>query len=457
MDDAIPGLIVAAPASGSGKTTVTLALLRALARAGRRVASLKVGPDYIDPAFHAAASGRPCLNADLWAMRPATLASVLDRAARDAELLVAEGVMGLFDGAADDSASTAELAARTGWPVLLVVDAGGMAASAGALVKGFAEYREDVRVAAVLFNRVGSEAHAGMLRRACAGLGVEVLGALPRRTDLTLPDRHLGLVQASEHPDLERFVDAAASWLAEHSDLAGILRLAAPGGLGAPPAAAPLAPPGQRVALARDAAFGFTYPHLVELWREAGAEITPFSPLADEAPRRDADAVLLPGGYPELHASRLAASRRFLDGLREAAGRGARVHGECGGFMVLGAGITDADGTAHAMAGLLPVETSFAAPRLTLGYREAELLADCALGPAGTRLRGHEFHFATRIDAVAHAPLMRCRDSRARDLGGSGAYAGPVSGAFFHAVDLAVDLDVGHHAHVADRRIGPSS
>lgn len=446
---AAPGLVLAAPASGSGKTTVTLALIRALARAGVRVASAKAGPDYIDPAFHAAAGGRACINLDGWAMPAPLLSTLAAGLATNADVVLCEGVMGLLDGAVAPGqpghapltdGSTAALAARLGWPVVLVVDAKGMAASAGAIVRGFRDARADVTVAGVIFTRAGPGAHADTLRAAVAALapGVPVLGVLPRSSDLALPSRHLGLVQAGEHPDLEAFLERAADLAEAHIDLAALRAVARRAVMG--PALAPavmLPPPGQRIAVARDQAFAFVYPALLDGWRGAGAEVLPFSPLADEAPAADADAIYLPGGYPELHAGALAGAGRFMGGVRAAARRGAFVFGECGGYMVLGRGLEDADGRRHAMAGLLPVETSFARPRLHLGYRAVATLAATPFGPAGTRLRGHEFHYAETVREAGTGPagaLFSVRDARGRDLGPVGRRAGSVAGSFLHLI-----------------------
>ena len=428
--------MIAAPASGSGKTLVTLALLRALKRRGTRVASLKVGPDYIDPAFHTAASGRACLNFDGWAMRPGTRAQVLRRLSQDAELLVGEGVMGLFDGAAGGAGSTAEAARLTGWPVVLVVDAKGMAASAAALLEGFARHDPSVAVAGVIFNRVGGAGHAALLRAAAERAGVVCLGCLPRSGGLEMPSRHLGLVQAGEHADLEAKIDAAADWLSPAVDLDALTGLAAPAAWQADAGEPALPPLGQRIAVARDAAFAFSYASVLDGWRAAGAEVVPFSPLADVAPDADADAVYLPGGYPELHAGRLAASARFLDGVRAAAARGAWVIGECGGYMLLGTGLVDAEGTRHAMAGLLGVETSFAAPRLHLGYRTIQTRVATPLGPAGARFTGHEFHYAATLHESG-TPFAHAGDSSGRDLGDTGLVAGTVAGSFLHLIDRA--------------------
>lgn len=437
------GLVIAAAASGGGKTTITLGLLGHLKRKGLRVASAKAGPDYIDPAFHAAASGRPCINLDPWAMRPATLHTLLGALARDADIVICEGVMGLFDGAGRAGAgSTADLAAATGWPVVLVIDIAKQAGSAAALLRGFATHRPDVRIAGVVVNRAAGERHAALALDAIAAAmpAVRRLGWLPRRADLALPERHLGLVQAGEHPALDGFLAAAADCVDAQLDTEALLDLAAPAkrAMGAGPASssASLLPPlGQRIAVAYDIAFAFAYPAVLEGWRGAGAQVSTFSPLADEAPPADADAVYLPGGYPELHAGRLAAAGRFLGGLRQAAGRNAAIYGECGGYMTLGRGLVDADGKRHAMAGLLPVETSFAKPRLHLGYRRATLAAPTVLGAAGAAMRGHEFHYATVDEEGPGAALFTVADADDTPLGQAGRVAGKVMGSFIHLID----------------------
>lgn len=430
-----PGLLIAAPASGCGKTTITLALLRHLRRSGCAVASVKIGPDFIDPAFHSAASGRPCINIDGWAMRSATIAALVDQVGTDAELVLGEGVMGLFDGAADGTGSTADIAALTGWPVVLVLDVRGQAASAAATLSGFAGYRADVPIAGVVFNRVGGGGHRRLLERACSAQGVPMLGFLPRDEALTLPDRHLGLVQASEHEDLESFLEMAADRIAEHIDIAALRGLAVPTRTEGAEFGQLVPPPGQRIALACDTAFAFCYPATTAQWRQAGAEIVPFSPLADEGPDAAADAVFLPGGYPELHAARLASNGRFLDGLRDAASRGATVYGECGGYMVLGSGLVDSEGRRHRMAGLLPLECSFANRRLSLGYRDVSVAASGPLGPEGRRYRGHEFHYATVVEESGGAPLFEGRDAVGVELGPLGCRQGGVMGSFVHLID----------------------
>ena len=282
------GLILAAPASGSGKTTITLALLRAFRDSGVAVASAKIGPDYIDPGFHTAATGRACCNLDSWAMSGDTFARLVQRCEVESELVIAEGVMGLFDGAPSGRGSTAEVAKRTGWPVILVIDAAGMAGSVAALVHGFSSYDRDLAIAGLIFNCVGSQGHAGLLRQAVKDIGIPVLGCVPRNAALTLPDRHLGLVQAREHPDLQRYLDAAAEHVAAHVDMQALRSGARPANRMSSTIRPPIPPIGQRIALAQDSAFAFSYPFVIDGWRSAGATVTTFSPLADEAPADDA-------------------------------------------------------------------------------------------------------------------------------------------------------------------------
>ncbi len=424
--------LIAAPRSGSGKTTVTLAILAALRARGLAVRAAKAGPDYIDPAFHAAATGWPSVNLDSWAMPPPLLDAVAAGAAGDGSLLVVEAAMGLFDGAGATpgrSGSAADLAARFGWPVVLVMDVSGQSQSAAAVACGFAGFDPRVRLAGVVLNRVASERHRTMAASACAAAGLRVLGALPRDAAVALPERHLGLVQASETADLAARLAALARLAEAHLDLDALAGLGA--AVPMAPQVLPLPPPGQRVAVASDAAFGFVYPHVLAGWRRAGAEVVPFSPLADEAPDQAADAVWLPGGYPELHAGRIAAAARFVEAMRRFGGP---VHGECGGYMVLGEGLVDAAGERHAMLGLLGHSTSYATRRMHLGYREARLLGECALGRAGTMLRGHEFHYATVAAAGDDLPLAALTDATGAALGEAGGRRGQVSGSFFHAI-----------------------
>ena len=433
----VPGLLVAAPRSSSGKTTVTLALMRALARRGLSVRGAKCGPDYIDPAFHRAATGHPSFNLDSFAMPEPMLDAVAALAATNADLVVAEGSMGLFDGivaAEGRTGANADIAARYGWPVILVLDVSGAAQSAAALALGCRAYDPRIRIAGVVLNKVASPRHRRLVEAGLSRIGMPVLGALMRDASLVLPERHLGLVQARETNDLEARLDRLADLAEAGLNLDAILAAAA--GTAPSPGQGRLAPPpGQRIAIASDAAFSFLYPHMEAGWRSAGADLVAFSPLADEPPPSDCDACWLPGGYPELHAERLAQARGFLDGLRAFA-RDRPVHGECGGYMVLGESLEDAAGVTHPMAGLLPVATSYKARRLHLGYRVATLLADGVLGPAGTRLVGHEFHYASERSAAPtdETGLAAVTDAEGVPLGLAGHRRGQTTGSFFHLI-----------------------
>lgn len=399
----------------------------------------KSGPDYIDPAFHQAATGHPCFNLDSWAMPPHLLPAIAREAAGPASLLLVEASMGLFDGLGKPqgrSGSAADLAARLGIPVVLVLDVSGQSQSAAAVARGFALHRPDVRVAGVILNQVASDRHLAGLRAAFADLPLPLFGWLRRDPALALPERHLGLVQAQEIdtlPDLLGRLRAAAE---SGCDVGAIAAASTPlPAAGAADAGPAVPPPGQRIALASDRAFSFTYPHLLAGWRRAGAEIHPFSPLADEAPPEACDTCWLPGGYPELHAPALAAAQTFQAGLRRFA-ETRPVHGECGGHMVLGRALVAADGQAHAMPGLLSHVASFAKRRMSLGYRNATLLADGPLGPAGTMIRGHEFHYATIAEPGSDPPFSLLADGNGKTLGPAGGRRGHVTGSFFHAIAL---------------------
>lgn len=439
------GLIIAAPASNNGKTFVTLGCLHAFKRRGIKVASAKVGPDYIDPAFHAAATQRLCPNLDGWAMRDLTLSTVLDGLADETDLIICEGVMGLFDGATLPADSTtrqdgspADIARRTGWPVVLVIDANAQAASAAALIHGFATFDKDVHVKGVIFNKVGGPGHIQLLKTACEKHlpHIEILGFIPRQNDLALPERHLGLVLAEEHPELDVFLDKSADFLENHVDLDKVQQLACPSRLEATSTQGAFFPPiGQRIAIARDEAFAFVYPALIEHWRACGAEVSFFSPLADETPDQLCDAIYLPGGYPELHAAHLASCKSFLGALKAYHDIGVTIFGECGGYMTLGKSLQDKDGNIHQMAGLLDLETSFAQRKLHLGYREIEVLQDLPFAAKGTRLRGHEFHYATILSEQGTSPFS-ATNAAGMALGHMGLMEGRTIASFCHLIDL---------------------
>jgi len=431
------GILISAPSSGTGKTTVMLGLLRAFSDMGLRVQPFKSGPDYIDPAFHHAAARKASFNLDSWGMDEALMNTIVAEG-EDADIAITEGSMGLYDGVATKGASgfgsSAETAVRFGWPVILVVDVSGQAQSAAATALGFMNYMPDLPFGGVILNRVASPRHERLARLGMEQAGIKVLGMLPRRGDLALPERHLGLIQAIEHPDLEQAISNYASFLSEHVDLDAIRAVAQ--GTNPPKVGRLVRPPAQRIALARDAAFSFTYPHLLKAWRTEGAEILPFSPLNDDLVP-DADLVWLPGGYPELHAGTLAGANRFLTSLREHAAT-KPVHGECGGYMALGTTLIDKEGVAHKMAGLLGVVTSYEKRKFHLGYRQA-VLQEAVLGyQRGSRLRGHEFHYSTILEEP-DAPLAQVTDADGNLVSETGSLRGHVSGTFFHMISEATE------------------
>ena len=433
-----PGFLVSAPNSGAGKTTVMLGLLRAFRDRGLNVQPFKSGPDYIDPAFHLAAAGRPSFNLDSWSMSQDLMCGLASQAA-GADLIIAEGSMGLFDGVAKPGAfghgSSAETAQFFGWPVVLVLDIGGQAQSAAATALGFAQYHADLPFAGVILNRVASPRHERLTRLGMEKAGIPVLGVLPRRRDLMLPERHLGLIQAVEHPDLEKAISDYAAFLSENVDMDALQACARAStraeitDLDLPP------PPGQRISLARDEAFSFTYPHLLAHWRAKGAEISFFSPLADKVPDEAADVIWLPGGYPELHAGRLAAANRAFDAIRNHA-KTRPVHGECGGYMALGDALVDKEGISHKMLGLLGLVTSYEKRKFHLGYRQAEVVEDTSLFKQGTKWRGHEFHYS-QILSQPDTPLFHVVDAQGEAVAETGSMRGHVTGSFFHMISKA--------------------
>lgn len=388
-------VVIAGTSSGAGKTTIASGLIGALRARGRVVQGFKVGPDYIDPSYHALAAGRPGRNLDAFLSGPELVAPLFAHGAHGADLAVVEGVMGLFDGASGrgELASTAHVAKLLGAPVLLVVDAAAMARSAAAIVHGFRDFDPAVNVAGVIVNRVGSEHHEQLLREAIEPLGVPVLGALRRDERLSAPERHLGLVPATERQARTRATLATlAEAVGEALDLEAIERLAA---TASALTAAPWSPEpldevvGQAsIAIARGPAFSFHYEENLELLRAAGAELAAFDPLHDAALPADVDAIVLAGGFPEAFAAGLEANASLREQIADFAAVGRPVLAECGGLLYLG---RELDG--HAMCGALPTRGAMT-DRLTLGYREATALSDTPWLAAGDRLRGHEFHYS---------------------------------------------------------------
>jgi cobyrinic acid a,c-diamide synthase len=448
------GIVIAGTQSGVGKTTVTLGLLAALRRRGLVVQPFKVGPDFIDPGHHSRAAGRACRNLDGWMLSREANLALFRRQARGVDAAVVEGVMGLFDGydGASEAGSTAQMAKWLGLPVLLVVDARAMARSAAALVHGFASFDPGLSLAGVVFNRIGSAAHLEYLQQALASLpGVRCFGGLPRDRELAIPERHLGLATAEDHPLDEAYLGRLADWIEAHLDLEGLLAALPELTLPEEPAKA-AAPPQVRLGVARDRAFCFYYPENLELLAAAGAALISFSPLDDQALPADLDGLYLGGGYPELHAAKLAANETMQRVIREKAAAGLPIYAECGGLMYLARELRDLEGQDHPMVGVFPFTVRML-PRLkALGYREVTLTAGSLLGPAGTTARGHEFHYSEIVgEPETVARLYRLTPRKGGEGMREGYGAGNVLGSYVH-LHFASNPDVARHLVANCRR-----
>jgi cobyrinic acid a,c-diamide synthase len=408
MSQETRGVVIAGTQSGVGKTTVTLGLLAALRRRGLTVQPFKVGPDFIDPGHHTRAAGRVSRNLDGWMLSREANLTLFRRQARQAEVAVVEGVMGLFDGydGLSEAGSTAQMTKWLGLPVLLVVDARAMARSAAALVTGFAGFDPALSLAGVVLNRVGSAGHLEYLQQALSQLkGIKCWGGLLRDQELCIPERHLGLTTAEDHRLDDAYLDRLAEVMEAHLDLDGLLAALPPRALPEEPAPE-AAPPTVRLGVARDRAFCFYYPENLELLAGLGAELVSFSPLEDRELPADLHGIYLGGGYPELYAGQLADNEGLKQALKQRAAEGLPIYAECGGLMYLSREIRDLDGRLFPMAGVLPFTVQML-PRLkALGYREVTLTADGLLGPAGTRARGHEFHYSEIVGRPDGVPRL---------------------------------------------------
>jgi cobyrinic acid a,c-diamide synthase len=427
-------LLVAGTHSGCGKTSVALGLMAALRGKGLRVQPFKVGPDFIDPGLHELAAGRPSHNLDGWMLPRSTVEDIFARYAADADVAVVEGVMGLFDGfsATSEEGSSAEIAKWLGLPVLLVVDARAMARSAAAMVKGYAEFDAGLPFAGAVMNRVGSEHHGKALADAVEAAGFACLGLLPRREEITLPSRHLGLTTARDLPDGEARIQELGTWLAQHMDLDGLLaRL--PDASPATPADPPLPTHRARIGVARDAAFCFYYGENLRLLEQAGAELVFFSPMADKDLPPDLGGLYLGGGYPELNAPDLAQNAGLRRQIAAFCASGRPVLAECGGFMYLMESLTTVNGQIFPMAGVYPFRAVMNERRAALGYRQVTTSQDSLLGPAGTLARGHEFHYSRLEDAdYDQAELYLVEDRRGRSDRPEGFVRDGVLGSYIH-------------------------
>ncbi|MEA1959422.1 MAG: cobyrinate a,c-diamide synthase [Chloroflexota bacterium] len=401
MTDGIKAVVIAGAASGVGKTTIAIGIIGALVRRGLNVQPFKTGPDYIDPSYHTLVAGRPSRNLDTWLVPRDGIVELFRRACDEADITIVEGVMGLYDGhsASDEAGSTAELAKMLGLPVVLVIDASGAARSVAAMTLGYVNFDPGLNLAGVIFNGIGSEGHFDMCRQAVSdATNISVLGYLPKMTDLTLPERHLGLVPTPEQPLSKDFLDRLFAQAEATLDIDGLLQIA---GSAAPPTiTASLFPerrysPSVRIGIARDRAFNFYYQDNLDLLEAWGATLAPFSPTSDGVLPGGIDGVYIGGGFPEMYAAELARNTPMLDSIREAGENGMPVYAECGGLMYLGRSLRGFDGDVHGMAGLLPIDSIMDGANLTLGYRTVRALADSPLLERGDEVRGHEFHWSS--------------------------------------------------------------
>ena len=417
------GFMIAAPQSGSGKTTVSLAIMAAFRRRGLKVAPFKCGPDFIDPGYHRLASGQPSVNLDAWMCPEEFVRETFCHHAVGADIAVVEAVMGLFDGigASPMSGSSAQIAAITRTPVVLVLNARGMSASAAALVKGFAEFDPSVRLAGVIFNNVGSQNHADLLAEAVrtALPGIGLFGFIPRDEKVAIPSRHLGLVTVEDNPLLPEYFDALADLAEAYLDLDGLAVLET-GALLQPVAENSMDGNRVRIAVASDAAFCFVYQDNLRLLTQAGAEVVPFSPLNDSALPEGIGGIYLPGGYPELYAERLAANSGMLAAGRDAVDAGMPVYAECGGFVYLTRGMTNPEGDGADFVGIYPLRARMLDRGKAHGYRQAELTADCPIGKTGEVVRGHEFHYSEIVALPDDLRTLYRVSRQGKDLGGEG-------------------------------------
>jgi cobyrinic acid a,c-diamide synthase len=434
-------LVIAGTSSGVGKTSLALGLAAAMVRRGLRVQTFKVGPDFLDPTYLALASGRPCYNLDGWMTGREYVRQLPARTTADADVAVIEGVMGMFDGASPDSleGSTAEIALWLDAPVLLVTNAHGSARSLAAAVKGFNEFERGVRVAGVIANQSGSDRHKAWLAEALAAAGLPPLaGTVPRGSLPSLPSRHLGLVTADDRVLPRETIEQLGQACAKHLDIDLILRLARSASAITTPAPAAQAPLRNRVRLgiARDEAFHFYYPDNLEALEACGAELVPFSPLADRALPQGLDAIYFGGGYPEVHAEQLAANEEMTEAVRRFAAEGRPVYAECGGLMYLGRSLRTLDGKRLPLAGVLPIDTAMLGSLKSLGYVEATTPGDSIWGGAGRTIRGHEFHYSeiTADDSAAEGwrPAYSVRRRRTDGPAAEGFQKGRVLASYVH-------------------------
>ena len=429
-----PGFIISAPTSGAGKTIITLGLLRAIKDRGIKVQPYKNGPDYIDPGFHQVASNKKSYNLDTWAMNDELIEQIIQKS-DGSGLIVAEGSMGFYDGVVKKGfsgfGSTAELSEKFGWPVILVLNVSGQAQSAAATALGFMNYNKNINFAGVILNFVASERHEFLIKEGMKLAGINVLGVIPRQKELLLPERHLGLIQAEETINLETKIQEYAHLIKKNVDLNQIIDVAR-SNFFSKKSDKLIPPPAQRIALAFDKAFSFTYPHILDSWINAGVEVIPFSPLNNEVPNKNVNLIWLPGGYPELYAKDLSEAHLTRDALKKMSPN-VKIHGECGGYMSLGEVLIDKNGDNFKMFGLLGLVSSYEKRKLHLGYRTAKIKNSFNNYSNFQVIRGHEFHYSSII-SQPDTELYEVFDANNKVVKETGSFRGNTSGTFFHAI-----------------------
>ena len=430
----VPGIIISAPNSGSGKTIISLGILRAIKDAGLKIQAFKNGPDYNDPGFHEIACDRKSYNLDTWAMNEKNINQILSKS-YDADLIITEGSMGLYDGVESIGSSgfgtTAELSEKFGWPVILVLNVSGQAQSAAASALGFIKYNDNINFGGVILNFVASKRHEFLIKRGMERLGINVLGVIPRQKEILLPERHLGLVQAQEIMNLDSKIKGYAELIKKNINLDQIINIASSNPF-TPKKIASIRPPASKIALASDKAFSFTYPHILDSWIKAGVEIIPFSPLNNEVPDKKADLIWLPGGYPELYGKELSEANLTRDALIKMS-KIKKIHGECGGYMSLGKALINKNGDTFKMFGLLGLITSYEKRKLHLGYRLAKIKNNLNHYSKFKTIRGHEFHYSSII-SQPDQELYQVFDANNNKVSETGSIKDNVTGTFFHAI-----------------------
>ena len=439
------GFIISALATNSGKTTLATAIIRSLENRGINTASFKLGPDYIDPMFHRFANNKPSYNIDFWAMGKQNCLAFMNQLHETHDLLVGEGVMGLFDGRYSTGSSTADVADATNFPIVLVINCAGQGETIAEIISGVLKNTKH-RVVGIIMNKYSSNQHLEILQKSCQSLNIPIIGWVPKQDIVSLKSRHLGLIQPDHYDDFYQQLDLLTTFIEKHVDIELLLRL-----IRFQPnntqeklkyskeqiIITKLPILGQRIAIARDKAFSFIYDSILLYWYKMGVEITFFSPLANESTPSNADAVYLPGGYPELYLPLLAHNQVFISSLKAFANFEKPIYGECGGYMVLGNAITDEQSQTWPMAGLLDVHTTMSNKKLTLGYRQVTSLYANFLGTCGTNFRGHEFHYAQPIvNTSSDTNLFDVKNSKGDELGKTGLQRKNVAGSFIHLISI---------------------